>query len=152
MEEERLSQTEGMVDQEPDLSLLHSRHGKEERGDCPTEETTEKRRSVPAKGILWDIVSLVVATASLIALAAVLHACDNKPTPDWYFGVTLNAIISILSTTFKGTLLVSVASSISQFGWLWFTRARPLRDVCDFDAASRGPVGSLMLLYRLRFM
>jgi hypothetical protein len=129
--EERTSWPQGMIEQEPRSALLHVCDGEGERDDKAADKPTEKHRAVPTRGGIWDVLSVVAATASLLALAAVLCRCDNKPTPDWYLGVTLNAILSILSTMFKGSLLVSVTSSISQFGWLCFTRPRPLRDVCD---------------------
>jgi len=47
--------------------------------------------------------------------------------------------------------MITVAACISQLCWVWFNgKARPLQDVCYYDAASRGPLGSLLLLYRLK--
>ncbi|TVY21498.1 hypothetical protein LARI1_G002287 [Lachnellula arida] len=66
--------------------------------------------------------------------------------------ITLNAIISIISTAFRAALLTPVAQSVSQFCWVSFTRPRSLQDVVYYDSASRGPFGSLRLLFRLRFI
>ena len=41
-------------------------------------------------------------------------------------------------------------SGIGQLKWLWIKHARSLLDFVDFDIASRGPLGSLLLLVRLR--
>ncbi|KAF2805532.1 uncharacterized protein BDZ99DRAFT_501742 [Mytilinidion resinicola] len=124
---------------------------KEPQLDSP--KKGQKRGSI--HNLLYEILSLLVSAASLAILIAVLSKYDNKPTPKWSLGplgITLNAIVSILSTVFRGSLLMPVAQSISQFCWIWYTQPRPLRDVCDYDAASRGPLGSIRLLFRLRFI
>jgi hypothetical protein len=44
-----------------------------------------------------------------------------------------------------------VAECINQLTWVWFGhKARPLEDAVYYDSASRGPLGSLKLLFRLR--
>ncbi|KAF2792355.1 hypothetical protein K505DRAFT_210984, partial [Melanomma pulvis-pyrius CBS 109.77] len=47
-------------------------------------------------------------------------------------------------------LLVPVASCIGQLKWLWFkAKPRKTTDLERFDMASRGPEGSLKLLFQL---
>ncbi len=77
----------------------------------------------------------------------------SKPNPQWTLGISLNTIVSILSTVFRASLMLSVAHGLSQSGWIWFTqRPRPLSDICWYDSASRGPLGSVQLLWRLRLL
>jgi Protein of unknown function (DUF3176) len=108
-----------------------------------------------ARAFIWEILSLVLAAASLLTLVAILQKYDNQENPRWTLGtlgVTLNAILSVVSTVFRASLLMPVAQSINQFCWIWYTHPRPLQDICYYDSASRGPLGSIRLLFRLRVM
>src|SRR5690242_15986286 len=64
------------------------------------------------QSLLFEVLSLLLATASLTALIAILQKYDGEQSPRWTFGrlgVTLNAIVSVLSTVFRAALLVPVA-------------------------------------------
>ncbi|KAI0594725.1 hypothetical protein F4775DRAFT_572768 [Biscogniauxia sp. FL1348] len=113
------------------------------------------RTPLPVYRLMWEILSLILATITLIGLVVLLKTHEDKPTPEWSvgpWGVTLNAVLSIVSTIFRGSLLVPVAQSISQFGWIWYTQPRSLEDLVYYSSASRGPLGSLRLLIKLRFI
>ncbi|KAF4460419.1 hypothetical protein FALBO_12792 [Fusarium albosuccineum] len=99
---------------------------------------------------IYDLLSLALVTLALVGLSILLVVCQNKPNPEWTTGVTLNAIVSIVSTVFRGGILLPVTHCISQFGWLWYTQRRSLQHICYFDAASRGPLGSAQLLFKLQ--
>lgn len=47
-------------------------------------------------------------------------------------------------------MILSIAACISQSKWACFSRPRALRDLEDFDSASRGPLGSVIFLLRIR--
>lgn len=70
------------------------------------------------------------------------------------WNLTLNAVVSILATTSKVSLLFMVSNSISQLKWVWFlhrgTDVRPLSDAQVFDDASRGLLGSLIMLSNMK--
>lgn len=128
--------------------------------DIKIEETSTDlsragQKLLPLRSIVIEITALVLALASLLGLVAILFVYNGKPNPEWSMAhigsITLNTIISIISTVFRATLLVPVAQSISQSCWVWFKRPRPLQDVVYYDFASRGPYGSLQLLSRIRF-
>jgi Protein of unknown function (DUF3176) len=113
------------------------------------------QRTHIARALIWEILSLVLAATSLLTLVAILQNYDDKENPRWAlgpWGVTLNAILSIVSTAFRASLLMPVAQCINQFCWIWYTQPRPLQDICYYDSASRGPLGSIYLLFRLRFL
>ncbi len=94
-----------------------------------------------------DVLAVVFAVACSIGLAVLLALEDGKPVFSWY-GVTLNALVALLATCSKSALLVVVAESTSQWKWILFSRdARPLMDFERIDSASRGPFGSLKLLW-----
>ena len=112
------------------------------RQQSQTEEKISSRR-------LWilEILALIGTVLSLAVLVALLIAYDRKPIFDWN-GVTLNAVVSVLSTISKTALLLAVAESTSQWKWILFSQQRrPLIDFENIDMASRGPWGSLTLLW-----
>ena len=137
--------------------LSHSTTNNKELPDIPGgEHSARDRQRLPVlRSFRWEIFCFSLATVSLVALFAILWNYHSKKNPTWSVGrvgITLNAIVSIVSTLFRGSLSMPVAQSISQLCWTWYTRPRPLRDVCYYDSASRGPLGSLRLLVRLRFV
>ncbi|KAI9167933.1 hypothetical protein HJFPF1_04074 [Paramyrothecium foliicola] len=75
---------------------------------------------------------------------------DEKPIFDGEI-VTLNTIVSILSTTSKVCLIAAISSCVSQEGWIMFARRpRRLYDLEMVAQASRGPLGSFKLLWSWR--
>jgi hypothetical protein len=95
----------------------------------------------------WEIGAIITTLVFFVSMVAVLVAYDGKPIFDWH-GVTLNTVISLLSTATKGTLMFAIAESISQWKWILFANeSRPLMDLERVDSASRGPLGSAKLLW-----
>ncbi|RHZ47233.1 DUF3176 domain-containing protein [Aspergillus thermomutatus] len=83
-----------------------------------------------------------------IAIVAVLWVYDKKPNPNLKYGLTLNTIVSVLGTGCKSSLIFAVAEAIGQLKWVWFRNKRSrLHDMQSFDDASRGPLGSMMILF-----
>ena len=93
----------------------------------------------------WEIASLVLATALLIATVVILCKFEGKRVPDWGEWVNLNTIVAVLSTVLRGAVALVIAEILSQAKWEWFAsgQPRPLRDLHDFDAGSRGIWGAL---------
>ena len=95
---------------------------------------------------LWESISTVVALASTVAIFVVLICYNGKTVPQLPYGVTLNALISVLATIARLGMALIVESAISQDKWLYFlNRPRPLADIQILDDASRGPLGALQL-------
>lgn len=82
-----------------------------------------------------------------------LFKFDQQTLPDWPLGITLNSFLAFFTTCIKAAFMVPVSVAISQAQWNWFNRAKPqpLYDFHVIDQASRGPWGSLVLLWRFRF-
>ncbi|KAI1736969.1 hypothetical protein F4680DRAFT_460729 [Xylaria scruposa] len=97
---------------------------------------------------LWEILSIALSGICIILIFVILKIHNQKPVPQFAYGITSNAIISTLATFSKSLLLVSVAAAISQLKWHWFqnTEGRRVIDTQRFDDASRGPWGSLVFL------
>jgi hypothetical protein len=100
----------------------------------------------------WEIAAAFGSILLLIAIVAALVAYNGKPIISWH-GVTLNAVVSLLSTTIKVALFFTVSQSIGQWRLILFTyKSRPLIDLDRVDAASRGPLGSAKLMRHLSLL
>lgn len=86
------------------------------------------------------------------ALTVILAKIDNIPLPHWWLPIQPNSLIAVLTTVAKSSMMLSVASCISQLKWgHFFQQPRKLVDLETFDEASRGPWGSATLLPLLAF-
>lgn len=94
----------------------------------------------------FEIFCVFTASCVLVVMSIVLFVFDSKPVFDGRV-VTLNAIVSTLSTASRVSLLAMLASAISQWNWIFFTsESRRLVDFEYLAAASRGPLGSVVVL------
>ena len=105
-------------------------------------------------GWLVELLSVLLGIVALIALCVLLKRYDGKAAPRVNavagVNITLNTLVSILSTISRAALLLSVSECISQSKWSWFLdRQKPLEDLDVFDEASRGAWGGLKLLWRV---
>ncbi|PYH94643.1 hypothetical protein BO71DRAFT_398793 [Aspergillus ellipticus CBS 707.79] len=83
-------------------------------------------------------------------MMVILGVYDQQPQPTWQ-KVSLNSVISWLSTLSKASLLFAVGEMLGQLKWVWFAqKERPMLDLRAFDSASRGAWGSLGLCWTLR--
>lgn len=98
-----------------------------------------------------EIFFLLVSWASMSAIVGLLVRYNQKPIVTW-LELSLNAMISILATTFKSALLFALSSCLGQWTYISFSRRqyRQLSEFVIYDGASRGPFGSLLLLWRTR--
>jgi hypothetical protein len=95
---------------------------------------------------LYECAALAFSVGCLVALAVMLGINDGKETPQLPYDITLNALISVLSTAAKSSLLFAIAGTLGQVKWAWFMERRELSDMQTFDDATRGPWGALILL------
>lgn len=96
----------------------------------------------------WEVLSI---TLSVVATAAIVIAVSNynhKPPPDLPYGITFNAIVSLLSTVAKAPMLAVVSTCIGHLKWRWFRIPHKIEDFELFDKASRGPYGAFSLIFR----
>lgn len=67
------------------------------------------------------------------------------------WGITLNALIALITTVMKGASLTPLMEGMSQLKWLAFAReTRPLMDFNVYDGASRGGLNALTLFWHMR--
>lgn len=74
------------------------------------------------KGILsewWqEILSAISSILCTVAIVVILYNVDGKPLSKWTVPISLNVVISILSTAGKAGLILPVAECISQLKWI----------------------------------
>ncbi|KAI0975609.1 hypothetical protein F4678DRAFT_417844 [Xylaria arbuscula] len=99
----------------------------------------------------WEIASSALSIISLGLSVYLLSQINRLPLNEWPFLIQPNSLLSIFMTVGKGSMLVPIASCISQLKWHHFlTQERCLHHLQLFDSASRGPWGASMFLYSLR--
>jgi hypothetical protein len=84
----------------------------------------------------------------LIAVCIIMAWIDNRRLSIWHWAIQPNAVVSLLLVSSKAALMLSTAACLSQLKWTHFqSQPRKLKDLETFDDASRGPWGSLRLLF-----
>ncbi|KAL4744356.1 hypothetical protein BDW72DRAFT_94738 [Aspergillus terricola var. indicus] len=101
-------------------------------------------------GASWtlEILGCLTSIVFLVAIIAVLLHYDGRPMPQWPYGITLNALVSVLSTVMKATMAFILTESLAQLKWSWFRDGNKLSDLALLDAASRGVMGAFVILFR----
>jgi hypothetical protein len=99
---------------------------------------------------VFEVSALFISAICLMGIVTTLMLHGNRPLPQWLFGIKINALISALSTVSRSALAVAVSAAISQRQWVRLSRGtNPLADLEMHDNASRGPWGSMSLLFSL---
>ncbi|EXJ57865.1 uncharacterized protein A1O5_12423 [Cladophialophora psammophila CBS 110553] len=99
---------------------------------------------------IWEVMGLLGSAAGLLAMLAFLLKYDGNQQPSWK-QLSLNTVIAILSSLSKLLLFIPLTSAIGQLKWIWVAQQkRSLADLSVFDAASRGLIGSIQLLWLTR--
>lgn len=93
---------------------------------------------------------IIFSSLCLAGLVSILAYAEGNQVLVWH-GVTLNTLVSLLSTGCKLSALSALGSAIGQSKWITFSRrARSLLDLEALDLARRGVFGSVQLLCRTR--
>ena len=96
---------------------------------------------------LWEILAVLLSLGTFSALVIVLIIYDGRAVSALPKRISINAIVSILGTISRTSLMFSITATLCQFKWLLFSgRTRRLKDLQLYDDASRGPLGSSALL------
>ncbi|KAK7909055.1 hypothetical protein PG985_014933 [Apiospora marii] len=122
----------------------------DEEGGAPTQPRRGCWEAIQDWTWTLELLSLVFAIASTIAICIILWLWDDRPLRDWPLPIQPNSLVSVFSTLAKTALMLPVGSVISQMKWIWFEEPRRLNDLQTFESASRGPWGSLRLIWTTR--
>jgi hypothetical protein len=138
-------QDERAEDHDFDNSVPYKQSARLKRGSA-LQGLAETYRLHALDSWFYECAALAFSVGCLVALAVMLGIYDGKKTPQLPYNITLNALISVLSTAAKSSLLFAIAGILGQMKWGWFTERRELSDMQTFDDATRGPWGALILL------
>lgn len=97
-----------------------------------------------------EIASLATSVALLIGLAILFLVWQGHHTAIWSAQLSFPTVVAIVAKASQATLMVPVASSMSQMGWMHFQKEEAVIDFQRFDAATRSPLGNLRLLWFVR--
>ncbi|KAH6642484.1 hypothetical protein C7974DRAFT_468834 [Boeremia exigua] len=98
----------------------------------------------------YEIASVLLSVGLNIAIAVLLAQFDTQTVPDWGQYLNLNALLALLSTFLRATLVIIISQVVSQRKWMWFSdQKRPLADLEIFDAGSRGTLGAMSLIFKV---
>jgi hypothetical protein len=83
----------------------------------------------------------------LVAIVFVVNAYDGERIPELVSGLTINAIVSVLSNGARAGLIFVVSATMGQLKWCWLRNSgRRIHDIQAMDDASRGPLGALSIV------
>lgn len=127
--------------------------GDDEDGLVPKERSIWRKLSsffllgLPRSWLI-EYVSSFISIAAFVSIVVVLHQYDQKSMPSWPLDITLNTLLALLTAVSQTCFVYPVVQGLSQMKWNWFTgRERPLVDFENFDNASRGAWGSMLLVF-----
>lgn len=110
----------------------------------------QKTRSILADTWLIENIASLFSIISMLMIVVLLHLYDSKPIFEWH-GASLNSFVSVFATLSKALLLLAVSSCLGQWKYISFSqKKRKLIEFDTYDSASRGPKGSLQLLWQTR--
>lgn len=119
---------------------------------------TEWARAIVPRSWAEEYRSAFVAIGAVLALGLILWHFDHKLSPEFGAGLDLDTIVIAIMTVLRVALGSIVESCLSQAAWIWASKSHQLckknvfrlEDFKLFDEASRGFLGSLALLWRMK--
>lgn len=129
----------------------------EEPYQAPASNTSPRRHSavqVTRKIVyrLWlvELLAVCVSVLFLVALFGVLKAFNLRAvTEKGLFSGLPTTLVNALTTVMRTAMLLPVATALAQLQWSWFQTERELLDIETFDDATRGVLGSFILLTKM---
>lgn len=128
-----------------------------DHGHRPARQTKPPISTTLRDVLRWwiDIWACIIATLAIAAEIWIHLRYNGQPQASWpSTTLTLNGLIALLTTVYRGCLTVPVASVLSQSKWLRFdaknNKSHKLADYELLDEASRGSYGSLLVLWRFK--
>lgn len=159
-----ISNQDPFTNQKPHQSEIHSSHPY----DSASVELLSKAKeqdslydSVFIDGWGWELAAWLLSAVSTMTLLIVFATFANKSLRSWNSTITPAAVVAILSQFGQTAVLAPVTACICQSMWLWFHKesraTQPsiqvdkhpqLISMQQYDGGSRGPLGSLFLLFK----
>lgn len=119
----------------------------------PSVESHSSWTDIVLNSWFYEAIAMCFSIACFVTIFCTLMIYNQSRTPEGFYGLTLNTMVSALATASKSSLLYVVGECICQLRWTAFRsspRALSLSYVQIYDSASRGPWGSLIALLKDR--
>jgi hypothetical protein len=130
--------------------------GRSSRGPRFTNNHGAAKRKRKPSSLLKDWWTLELTAVALgdvaFAIIVILLAhYANRPLSTTGFGITLNALLSILASISEYSSMFAVPEALCQWRWMRFNNEKsheghPLKDLAAFDEASKGSPGAVKLI------
>lgn len=103
-----------------------------------------------AFGWRFELLALAFSVGCILSIVAILLSFQDRPKDEWHGGpLSITGAIAIFSTGANLSAALAIGACISQYKWLHFRKApHRLADLDVLEEASRGPLGSLLLLIK----
>ncbi|KAI0145775.1 hypothetical protein F4776DRAFT_374757 [Hypoxylon sp. NC0597] len=134
------------VQERQDHEVGNSNH-KDAAPDSPS--PTTKKMSLAS--IWWlEGISFLLVVVMVGALVGTVQPYQGQPLPRWPYSLSINTIVAFYTEVMRAAMILVLGQCLSQLKWSWFTQPRPLHHMEHYDNASRGPWGSVGLLWAIR--
>jgi hypothetical protein len=98
----------------------------------------------------YEIATWLLGSCALGCIVALLVIYRDRPLNEWTSRFLPAPVVAALSQVTQSALLFSISACIGQLKWDWLRQTRSASDLGKFEEASRGPQGSLMLLFKTK--
>lgn len=126
-------------------------------GKCSAQEIItrqpERTKRWPLSSWVSEVVAIMVSAGAAATIAVLLRIYDHRPIPRLTGAISINAVLAVLSTVAKSSLLYAITAVLGQAKWDWYCRGQQSKRLIDmetFDQASRGPLGAAKVLLSRR--
>ncbi|KAI1144214.1 hypothetical protein F5Y05DRAFT_21474 [Hypoxylon sp. FL0543] len=119
--------------------------------DAAPDSQPPPNKSIKLISIWWlEAISCLLVIVMVAALVGTVQPYQGQPLPQWPYSLSINTIVAFYSEVMRAAMILVLGQCLSQLKWSWFTRPRPLDHMEHYDNASRGPWGSVGLLWAIR--
>lgn len=115
-----------------------------------SERKTARKRFDSVGSWTWEVGGCTLSLVSIALLVGFLVYINGREYASWERSVSPNTVVSVISTVAKASMLVPVSSCLSQLKWSRYQNPTPLYHMQVLDQASRGPVGALESLWKVK--
>ncbi|KAK4161682.1 hypothetical protein QBC43DRAFT_216943 [Cladorrhinum sp. PSN259] len=120
-------------------------------GDTSDDAITETAAAPNPLQVWWlESLACLLVVSMLVAVVVTIRPYHEKPLPKWPYNLSINTLVAIYFVTLKTALAFVLSQLLGQLKWASYERPQPLHRLAQYDDASRGPWGSLTLLWSFR--
>ena len=137
------------------ISDTSSHQGLKDNGRSSQQSVMERVRIwFRGLGASWtfEVLAMMGSVIGQGAIIAILVFMQDKELIRWKSAVSINAMVSALTTAAKSLMLFAVAGCLGQLKWIYFhSQPRQLYHLELFDELGKGPLGALQIVLRVRW-